>query len=203
MTAKIVAAFDFDKTMTYNDTLLPFLFHLHPLHLKFTTALKLIPTVLLYKTGYLENHDAKEKLLRAFLKNRSYEKLVDQAQLYSHIKLSQAVKPEALKRLQWHQSQNHHCILISAGLEVYLKPWADMVGLELSATRLQIHNGHVSGKIDGKNCYGPEKVNRLLERFGPKENFELYAYGDSEGDRELLALADHAFYRTIPACPSR
>ncbi|HEV2613977.1 MAG TPA: HAD family hydrolase [Gammaproteobacteria bacterium] len=200
MSHRTVAAFDFDKTMTYHDTLLPFLFHLHPIHFKVMKAIQLIPTVSLYKMGYLENHDAKEKLLKAFLRNCSYEKLEEQAKIFSLSRLSRCVKPEALQRLHWHQKKGHECILISAGLELYLKPWADSVGLELSATRLHIHNGRVTGKIDGQNCFGQEKVNRLLERFGPKEGFTLYAYGDSRGDQELLALADHPFYRIMPPC---
>ncbi len=200
MTKKTVAAFDFDKTMTYRDTLLPFLFHLHPLHLKLTKALKLIPTVVKYKLGFLQNQEAKERLLKAFLRNRSYEKLQYQAHVFANLRLSHYLRPEALERLHWHHGKGHACILISAGLEVYLKPWATSLGLEVSATRLKVNNGRITGKIDGKNCYGQEKVNRLLKRFGPKENFTLYAYGDSEGDKELLELADYPYYRKMPSC---
>lgn len=201
MSAKItVAAFDFDKTMTYHDTLLPFLFHLYPFRRKFTRIIKLIPTLCLYKVGLLENQKAKENLLKAFLRNYSYEKLEHQAKIFSYVQLSHFLRPEALQRLHWHQRKKHQCILVSAGLEIYLKPWAETMGLEVSATRLQVHKGRVNGKIDGRNCFGAEKVNRLIERFGPKENFKLYAYGDSSGDKELLALADYPFYRTMPSC---
>lgn len=197
---KTIAAFDFDKTVTHSDTLLPFLFHLYPLHMKLSKAVKLIPTVVKYKLGYLENHEAKERLLKAFLRNRSYEKLQEQARVFSGVRLHQYLRSEALARLHWHQGKGHECILISAGLEIYLKPWANTLGLEVSATRLKVHKGRVTGKIDGKNCYGQEKVNRLLKRFGSKEHFTLYAYGDSEGDRELLELADYPFYRNMPSC---
>ena len=50
--------------------------------------------------------------------------------------------------------------------------------------------GRCRGTLDAPNCRGPEKVNRLLARFGAKPDV-LYAYGDSSGDRDLLALADH------------
>ncbi|MDX2163907.1 MAG: HAD family hydrolase [Gammaproteobacteria bacterium] len=200
MKTMTVAAFDFDKTMTRKDTLLPFLFHLYPLHRKLSKAIKLIPTVVQYKLGILENQEAKERLLKAFLRNRSHEKLLQEAHVFSNLRLAHYVRAEALKRLHWHQAKGHQCILISAGLEIYLKPWANSLGLEVSATRLKVHNGRVTGKIDGKNCYGQEKVNRLMKRFGPKENFKLYAYGDSEGDRELLELADCPYYRKMPSC---
>ncbi|MCB1149091.1 MAG: HAD-IB family hydrolase, partial [Chlamydiia bacterium] len=57
--------------------------------------------------------------------------------------------------------------------------------------------GVLTGKLLGANCRGPEKVRRILETFGPKESYLLYAYGDSAGDREMLALADHPFFRKI------
>jgi phosphoserine phosphatase len=47
----------------------------------------------------------------------------------------------------------------------------------------------LSGFIS-KNCYGQEKVNRLLEVEPDRKNYYLYAYGDSRGDREMLAFAD-------------
>jgi len=200
MSHQIVAAFDFDKTITTHDTLLPFLLHLHPFHHKSIRLIKLFPTLLLYKMGMMENHDAKENLLKAFLKNHAYNHLEEQAEIFAQSRLPSFVKTDALERVRWHQKEGHQCILISAGLELYLKPWADTIGLDVSATRLQVQEGRVSGKIEGKNCYGQEKVNRLLDRFGPKSGFELYAYGDSLGDKELLAIADHAFYRKIPPC---
>jgi phosphatidylglycerophosphatase C len=53
--------------------------------------------------------------------------------------------------------------------------------------------GRLSGELDGRNCRGAEKPARVREHLahdatGP---VELWAYGDSHGDRELLALADH------------
>ena len=52
--------------------------------------------------------------------------------------------------------------------------------------------GAVVGEL---NTRGPEKVARLQrwtdDHFGADAPFELWAYGDSAGDEELLALADH------------
>jgi phosphatidylglycerophosphatase C len=63
-------------------------------------------------------------------------------------------------------------------------------------SRLEITpTGHATGRLAGLNCWGPEKVRRLIEYAGPKENYLLYAYGDSRGDREMLNLADNPFYR--------
>ncbi|MGB7414865.1 MAG: haloacid dehalogenase-like hydrolase, partial [Thermosynechococcaceae cyanobacterium] len=62
-------------------------------------------------------------------------------------------------------------------------------------TRLVEHSGYLTGRIQGQNCYGPEKVKRLQGLLGNLEHFCIYAYGDSRGDQELLATATFPYYR--------
>ena len=50
--------------------------------------------------------------------------------------------------------------------------------------------GKLTGRFLTKNCYGPEKVNRLLEIEPDRRKYFLYAYGDSRGDKEILEFAD-------------
>jgi len=102
-----------------------------------------------------------------------------------------------MDRLQWHLEQGHRCIIVSASIDIYLEPWAESFGVhDVICSRLASPNGFVTGKLMGANCWGPEKVRRLEEEFGNLEDYNLFAYGDSRGDRELLAAADHPFYRT-------
>ena len=63
------------------------------------------------------------------------------------------------------------------------------------ATRLAVGaDGRLTGELDGANCRGPEKVRRLHEwldtAHGGRSAVEVVAYGDSPGDREMLADAD-------------
>jgi HAD superfamily phosphoserine phosphatase-like hydrolase len=84
----------------------------------------------------------------------------------------------------------------SAALELLLEPWARAVAIDdVLATRLEVRSGRVTGRLDGPNCYGPEKVARLRALIGGLDAFDVYAYGDSRGDRELLAAATHPAYR--------
>ena len=50
----------------------------------------------------------------------------------------------------------------------------------------------ITGRFKTPNCYGQQKVERLLELEPARDTYLLYAYGDSLGDRELLALADYS-----------
>ena len=67
---------------------------------------------------------------------------------------------------------------------------------------LDVVDAQCSGRLDGPNCRGPEKVRRLREWFDrqglDRADLTLWAYGDSSGDRELLAWADHPVWVTEP-----
>lgn len=200
-TKNIVAAFDFDGTITTRDCLLPFIRKVVGDKQFFSKIPALIPIYLAYRLGIKTNHYAKQFLLKSYLNGFSYESLLQQGKIYADKQIPALVKPEALERLRWHQAQKHRCVLISAGLELYLSPWAQQYGFDdLICTQIKENaNGTTDGEIIGINCFGPEKVRRLLAKLGPKNQFTLYAYGDSRGDRELLALADYAYYRAMPA----
>ena len=63
------------------------------------------------------------------------------------------------------------------------------------ATKINTEDNKVTGVFKSKNCYGIEKVNRLLELFPKRSDYYLYAYGDSRGDKELLSFADKGYYK--------
>ena len=68
---------------------------------------------------------------------------------------------------------------------------ADLVAQNLVAvgTLLDVDSrGGITGRLVGRNCRGPEKVARLREHFGRNVTLAA-AYGDSSGDREMLAMA--------------
>jgi phosphoserine phosphatase len=75
-------------------------------------------------------------------------------------------------------------------------PWAAGEGItEVIGNPAELRDGRVTGRLAGVNCYGPEKVRRLLALNPERESYTLFAYGDGRGDRELLAAANHAYYR--------
>jgi phosphatidylglycerophosphatase C len=195
----LVAAFDFDGTLTYRDTLIPFL--------KSTTSCEKTLMSILLATPYLAaclisnqyRQMAKEAILKRTIGGMPIHDLRKLAEKFALGSLTKKIRPEAFNKLQWHLSQGHRCILISANLDVYLKPWALKEGFhDLICSKLEVNSdGKVTGKLLGNNCWGPEKSSLLLQLLGPKNTFTLYAYGDSHGDQELLKLADHPFYRTF------
>ena len=193
---RAVAAFDFDGTLTYHDTLFYFLLYTHGIAQAFYHFFFLLPAFIAYLIGRLDRQETKEKVLHRFFSGTSINEVRKKGEAFAKEKLHSHLRPKAMQRLQWHQQQGHFCVLISASLDVYLQPWAKMTGFQESLTsRLADINGIVTGKLIGENCRGPEKVRRLQGLLGPRDDYFLYASGDSDGDSELLAFADAPFYQ--------
>lgn len=192
---KIVAAFDFDGTLTYSDSLQFFLLKRFGYFKVLINLIPLLPYFIGFAFGWISRQSTKEAVLTQFFKDISIETLNQWGKEYADGVLNELLRPEIVQKLKWHQNEGHCCILVSASLRFFLQPWADRNGFErLICSELQISSdGKVTGRLDGKNCWGPEKVRRILEVLGPKETFYLYAYGDSNGDKELLDLADKPF----------
>lgn len=194
-----IAAFDFDGTLTYHDTLFHFLLFSQG---KLSALSKLfleVPNLALYAMGKIARQQAKEGVLTRFFAGQPMEKIRRIGQEFASAQLQKHLKPEAMRKLKWHQQQGHKCVLISASVDVYLDPWAKQAGIDhvICSQMAQAPNGLATGKLQGLNCWGPEKSRRLTEYLGDRSNYNIYAYGDSRGDKELLEMADYPFYRTF------
>jgi HAD superfamily hydrolase (TIGR01490 family) len=190
-----VAVFDFDGTITRRDSTAAFCRAEFGSRLPLA-ILRAAPWLAGYPVGRVGRQRLKEALLTPLLGGRPETEVRARAADWAARRLPGMVRPAALERLRWHQAQGHRVVLASASLELLLEPWARSAGVhDVLATRLEVRDGRLTGRIAGRNCYGPEKVARLRALLGDLRGFELYAYGDSEGDRQLLAAAQHPVYR--------
>lgn len=193
-----IAVFDFDKTITTCDSLLPFLFYAAG-PIKTTAKLAVLsPYFIGFTLGLLPRQKTKEKTIASFFQGMPINSLQQLGESFASQQLDRWVKSEAIERLQWHQTQGHRCILVSASLDIYLTPWAMRYGFtDVLTSSLETNaDGLITGNLQGLNCWGPEKARRLqalIER-EPKQ-YKLYVYGDSLGDKDILAMADYPFYR--------
>lgn len=199
MGRSIVAVFDFDHTLTDRDTLLPFLFFSQGALKTAYKLSKMSISFLAYLYGRISRQEIKEKVLTRFFCGDFFFDFQKLAKEFSEKRLDLYLKDEALRRLEWHLGEGHRCVLVSASLEVYLRPWAKRHGFEaVLGTKLEIDSGRkVTGKLEGANCWGLEKKKRLVKYLGELTEYEIYVYGDSEGDREILEIANHPYYRSF------
>jgi HAD superfamily hydrolase (TIGR01490 family) len=190
-----VAAFDFDGTIIKRDSLFVFIWFAVPfIRIVFSTIIAM-PYLVLYQLKMIPNYKAKEKLFKALFKGVL---IADFNAICINFtsKIQEMVNPDAIDKIKWHSKRGHEIVIISASVENWIIPWATQIGIDkVLATQIEVVDGLITGKFLSKNCHGPEKVNRLLQHFPNRNSYELYAYGDSNGDKDLLLLADHKFYR--------
>lgn len=193
---RTIAAFDFDGTLTTSDSLIPFIKGLRGNKQFAWDVATCLPYFMGFSLGLITRQTTKENFLSHTLTDLSVEQISTYAESFANDKLDHYLRPLAEERLKWHLEKGHEVVLVSANLDVYLKPWAQRWGFkEAICSELVVKDNHFTGKLIGKNCWGEEKVKRFLKWSGPKEDFILWAYGDSKGDRELLRLADYPFFR--------
>lgn len=198
----VVAAFDFDGTLTYRDTLLPFL--IRSLGWPgFLRALVLsAPWLAAYALRLMSNHRAKARLLQVSLAGWSQAQAQVAAGRFVTNYLPGQWQPWGLRQLVQHRQAGHRCVIVSASTSLYMHLVGASLGVDaVLCTEMEVVNGRYSGRMATPNCHGEEKVRRLqtwlATQFGG-DTPELHAYGDTKGDLPLLRLAQQAWYREKP-----
>ncbi|HOO63628.1 MAG TPA: HAD-IB family hydrolase [Synergistaceae bacterium] len=191
-----LALFDFDKTLSDRDTLFDF----HCCHFGtfrvYSWALRHFPTLLGCPLGWSDRGAVKQAFLRHFWKGVPYEDFAQAAHKYSLEKMPRTLRPRALEVLQKHLERGDRVLVISASIKEWLEPWCFDAGIsQVLGTEMEVRDGVLTGSLQTPNCRGPEKIRRLREVLLPEEYSPIYAYGDSDGDKEMLALADFPVYR--------
>ena len=196
-----VVAFDFDGTLTIKDSFTGFLaWRVGPA--RYAAGLvRLTPAL----AAYLVHRDRgrlKSAAARLFLKGISRDELDASARRYAESHARKMLRPDAVRAWKRWQAQGAQLIIVTASPESVVAPFARCLGCDLLlGTRLEFDGAdRVTGRFEGPNCRGEEKVRRLRAVFGPDLHLEA-AYGDTGGDRAMLTLADEAGYKVFQGTP--
>jgi phosphatidylglycerophosphatase C len=192
---KTLALFDFDGTITHKDSLLHFLKFAVGSTRFYTGLLMLTPVLVKLKMGWIDPQIAKEKVIYHFLKNFLEENLDLITYEYTTQKLPQIIRKTALERIKWHKTQEHEIYVVSASASLWLEWWCRKTQVKLIATELKFEKSRFSGKFLSSNCNGEEKVKRIKKEINLSDFSYIFAYGDTEGDKQMLELADEAYFR--------
>lgn len=197
MQKKTLALFDFDKTITDIDTFLPFMIFSFGYMKTFSVLLSLTFETFLTIAGRMSRKEYKELIFAKTIKGWTTEKFDSVAKEFYEKKVKKLIRKSAADEIKKHLADNADVSLVSASPEDWLKPFTDEYGINLIATRLEKKDGIYTGKIVGNNCRKAEKVRRVKEIYNLEDYTDIYAYGDSAGDYEMLNIANHPFFRSF------
>jgi phosphatidylglycerophosphatase C len=196
-----IVAFDFDGTLTWKDSFMAFL-RWRAGSARYAAGMaRLAPAAFSY-LGDRDRERLKTRAVREFLKGTPRTVLEADAQRYATEFSRRLLRPDAVRMWKRWQSQGARLVIVTASPETIVGPFARGLGADLLlGTRLAFDaDDRVTGAFDGHNCRGPEKVERLRQAFGPDVVLEA-AYGDTDGDREMLALAAEPGFKVFGARP--
>lgn len=196
----MIAAFDCDGTLICGDATRRFLLLLRgPIGLGLDLC-TLAPQLLAWRLGRCSTAQLKEAVLNRALQAAPLLRRKAALRQLPAILVAQ-LRPQAVVRLRWHQQHGHRCLIVSASPETLLAPLACHLGVELIATGctdlLQVGPSSPL-RLTTPNCKGQEKVRRLERLLGSlPPPYQLEAYGDSRGDRELLLASGQPHWRSF------
>jgi phosphatidylglycerophosphatase C len=192
---KKIAFFDFDGTITSKDTLLEVI-KFHTGKAGFYTGFLLnSPFLIGLKLKLISNQAAKERIISYFFKGMPLASFQQGCDQFIDNALPAIIRAAALDEIKRLKAAAFDVVVVSASPSNWIKKWTDANGLGLIATRLQIANGLLTGCIDGINNNAGEKEVRIKAEYDLSKYDEIYCYGDSSGDKAMLALGTKAFYK--------
>ena len=205
--APALVAFDVDGTLTTRDCVVPFLWRVGGIRSIWRGALA--SPHLLPATIRRDRDSIKEIGTDSAFRGRHTTDVEREGRLFGAEVARRWLRPDTSALLRRHVESGDIVVFVSASFEVYLRSLAHSLGVEhVLGARLEAdENGVLTGRLDGPNCRGPEKVNRLeawwAGLYRDRAPSLFTAYGDSAGDRELLARADVAHWvggREVTTC---
>lgn len=198
-----VAAFDFDGTLTVRDSFTAFLRWRAGRVGWIAGLVRLAPALLVYAVRR-DRGRLKEAAVRIFLQGLPRERLRQDAERFAAAEMGRLIRPDALEVWTAHGGAGEARVIVTASPEEVVGPFAARLGADLLiGSRLRwTADDRVGAGLRGENCRGEEKVRRLEAAFGPALRLE-HAYGDTAGDREMLARARRPHMRAFTGRPAR
>lgn len=189
-----LALFDFDGTITTRETFGEFLrFAIPPRRFALGRWL-LAPLVIGYRLGLIGGVATRAGVVRFGFRGLAEDDIADAGRRFAHAILPGFVRPEMLECIRRHQAQGDTVVVVSGAFDAYLSHWCTQHGLALICSALEARDGVLTGRYRGTQCVGREKPARVLAPFDRADFADVYAYGDTKEDLDMLRIADRRFY---------
>ena len=192
-----IHAFDFDGTLTRRDTLLEYIRYVKGNKEFLIGFLKHLHLLIMMKLGMMPNWKTKRIIFQYFFGGMTLEKFNEYCEKFAKEKAS-LLRKKGMVAVNKAVMDGDQVVIISASIENWVEPFFRFQvsnHINIIGTKIQVVDGKLTGRFLTKNCYGEEKVRRLLKQYPDRKEYKLVAYGDSRGDHALLDFADEGHYR--------
>lgn len=196
---KKIYCFDFDGTLTTSDTLLEFIKYAKGRGRFLMVFLMYSPLLVLMKLHLYPNWKAKQQIFAHLFAGMRIEKFDalcrDFAEESQHL-----LRPKGITLVHEALVAGAQVFIVSASIDNWVRPFFDirnLKGVQVLGTQIEVEDGKLTGNFKSNNCYGKEKVHRIAEvlKSFERSEYEIEAFGDSRGDKEMLAFADKGHFK--------
>ena len=205
-TYKNLALFDFDGTLCKKDSFTGFIFYALSKRHIVKQGLKLLPWIQAYYFNIYPAHAMRPKLFNAMFKDADYTQIQQMAEAYAQL-LMHELDAKFITQLRQHKSLGHDVVLVSASVDLYLKPLCQLLDINLICTETEVQDGRLTGYYQSADCSRLQKKIRISEHYNIAEYSSIYAYGNSEEDLEMFSLAQYTYMvgrdQTLPPLESQ
>jgi phosphatidylglycerophosphatase C len=189
-----VAIFDLDGTLTWQDTLLPFLFGYLRQHPRKVLQLWRLPYALASYWRHRDRGALKSRVIRMVMQGETRSALDAWAESFVRaLKPGKRFRPLALAVLEAHRAAGDHLVLLSASPDLYVTHIGRLLGFEHTlCTELKWENDRLDGHLKTENRRGEEKLRCLTWVREQYRDIPIIAYGNSASDLDHMRHADRA-----------
>lgn len=196
---KKIYCFDFDGTLTTSDTLLEFIKYAKGRGRFLMVFLMYSPLLVLMKLHLYPNWKAKQQIFAHLFAGMRIEKFDALCRGFAE-ESQHLLRPKGITLMHEALVAGAQVFIVSASIDNWVRPFFDirnLKGVQVFGTQIEVEDGKLTGRFKSNNCYGKEKVHRIAEALKSFERseYEIEAFGDSRGDKEMLAFADKGHFK--------
>lgn len=195
MINKTLVLFDFDGTITYKDSADSFYKFLYNSRLNFifNNYILCFNLIVLFKLKLIDYYALKKRRLEIHTSKFDTDSLLVKSKIFRDTKFHDILIPAALDKIQWHKTQGHDVWVVSASYDFLLEKWAFDNKINLITNKTIYLNKKRTFCANDINF--EEKLIQINKVVNLIEYHEIYAYGDSEGDKKMLEIATKSYYK--------
>ena len=196
---KKLYCFDFDGTLTTSDTLLEFIKYAKGRGRFLMVFLMYSPLLVMMKLHLYPNWKAKQQIFAHLFADMRIEKFDALCRGFAE-ENQHLLRPKGITLMHEALVAGAQVFIVSASIDNWVRPFFDirnLKGVQVLGTQIEVEDGKLTGRFKSNNCYGKEKVHRIAEvlKSFERSEYEIEAFGDSRGDKEMLAFADKGHFK--------